>query len=404
MAGMAAELRLFERLSGWGEEELDAWVSGQVVWAPDRVAESKVDLFQHAKEVRRIAGHAGEAQLRATVAAYADNLIPAARATIGHVWGISLFPRTSKSLQAIGRLNVGKVEALVAYGDTGGIGEWMVNAWIPSRGRQQVVDHVRGLAGVRAVELARYKSAPDAWHIFVGPEEVSGLLGDPQVAHAVRALTSRLVLQNYLHRRGNAPGFLGWETDQSGVFPVADADQPSQRARVLRWDRGRNRPGAPGQSQEQDQKILRELDMALTKEAMARHQECLHDLHRLISEVSAGKSGGDPSHLAFELGVLRGQVDAAWQVRTDGPVLVIEVKTLPAASENSQLRLGLGQVLDYAEQVRPLGYQARPILLTADAPRELDHWRAVCAKAHVELVTRAELPGFVVSVSAEVTS
>lgn len=70
--------------------------------------------------------------------------------------------------------------------------------------------------------------------------------------------------------------------------------------------------------------------------------------------------------------------DAGWDDPCDGGhVYIVEAKTLQEGSVNGQLRLGLGQVLDYAQAVRE-ALQARrvtPVLLVDRAPEE--RWRRV---------------------------
>jgi hypothetical protein len=75
--------------------------------------------------------------------------------------------------------------------------------------------------------------------------------------------------------------------------------------------------------------------------------------------------------------------DIAWHDR--GLMFVGEVKSLTAANEAMQLRLGLGQVLDYAEMLRNCGEsQVRPVLVAEHEPADA-RWRRVCERAGVLL-------------------
>jgi hypothetical protein len=75
--------------------------------------------------------------------------------------------------------------------------------------------------------------------------------------------------------------------------------------------------------------------------------------------------------------------DLAWRV--GGTMYVAEVKSLTATNEAMQLRLGLGQVLDYAEMLRRAGEQSvQPVLVTEHEPSD-SRWRRVCELAGVML-------------------
>jgi hypothetical protein len=84
------------------------------------------------------------------------------------------------------------------------------------------------------------------------------------------------------------------------------------------------------------------------------------------------------------------KVDAAWCSRTDSAVLVIaEVKSLTGAHQAQQIRLGIGQVLDYAVTLRacpPDGVKTIPPVLVLDKePNDPERWKAVAAAAGIAL-------------------
>ena len=72
--------------------------------------------------------------------------------------------------------------------------------------------------------------------------------------------------------------------------------------------------------------------------------------------------------------------DVAWRV--GDRVFVAEVKSLTVANEEKQLRLGLGQVLRYAQQ---LGDGVVPVLVAERAPKD-PTWEQLCARVGVILV------------------
>jgi hypothetical protein len=90
------------------------------------------------------------------------------------------------------------------------------------------------------------------------------------------------------------------------------------------------------------------------------------------------------------------QFDLAW--RAGSRTCVAEVKSLPAASEEQQLRLGLGQVLRYAHALSGRGAQEQvcPVLMVERQPSD-PAWGEVCSGVGVVLVwperLEAELTG-----------
>lgn len=77
--------------------------------------------------------------------------------------------------------------------------------------------------------------------------------------------------------------------------------------------------------------------------------------------------------------------DVAWKT-TDGTINVVEVKSTTPANQTSQLRRGLGQVLDYEHTLRQRGHtHVQPILFIEAEPAG-DHWKSLCARHGVKLV------------------
>ena len=69
--------------------------------------------------------------------------------------------------------------------------------------------------------------------------------------------------------------------------------------------------------------------------------------------------------------------DLAWRAR--GQLVVAEVKSLALDIELTQVRLGLGQVLDYAHTLN-----ARPVLVFERRPNS-PRWEALCDRHSVAL-------------------
>lgn len=90
-------------------------------------------------------------------------------------------------------------------------------------------------------------------------------------------------------------------------------------------------------------------------------------------------------HEALEPEVQDPPFDVAWKT-TDGTINVVEVKSTTPANQTSQLRRGLGQVLDYEHTLRQRGHtHVQPILFIEAEPAG-DHWKSLCARHGVKLV------------------
>lgn len=85
------------------------------------------------------------------------------------------------------------------------------------------------------------------------------------------------------------------------------------------------------------------------------------------------------------------QYDVGW--RPAGHFVVAEVKSVTPVNHRQQVRLGLGQVIEYREQFRSVGeVGCRAVLAIAAVPDDLD--RAMCASVDVTITHRPfdELP------------
>jgi len=80
--------------------------------------------------------------------------------------------------------------------------------------------------------------------------------------------------------------------------------------------------------------------------------------------------------------------DVAWR-DTEGRVTVCEVKTLTSANEMRQLRVGLGQVLDYQDQLRNRAPEVSAVLWVEREPSER-RWVDLCRRVGVTLAWPGE--------------
>ena len=108
--------------------------------------------------------------------------------------------------------------------------------------------------------------------------------------------------------------------------------------------------------------------------ATTRHHELQEALARLLQQEG---------HAPLRPRALDPQFDLAW--RDEAALNLVEVKSLSEGGEDHQLRLGLGQVLDYRHQLSERE-PTRAILAVEREPRRA-HWRAVCSSVGVLLLT-----------------
>lgn len=107
---------------------------------------------------------------------------------------------------------------------------------------------------------------------------------------------------------------------------------------------------------------------------LAGHARTQNALFNQLCERGAGPWSPRPHEPDFDL---------AWR---DGRTLVIaEVKSLTATNERHQIRIGLGQVLEYRHRMRRAGRKLKAVLALERAPKSA-HWVAVCKAVGVALV------------------
>lgn len=107
-----------------------------------------------------------------------------------------------------------------------------------------------------------------------------------------------------------------------------------------------------------------------------------HEAHRRLQDelASVAKSRGfdvlspGPGDPAFDIG---------W--REGDTVVIVEIKSLTRTNESRQLRLGLGQILDYEDACLRGGLQVRPTLAVEEQPRD-PRWRDICQAHGVDLI------------------
>lgn len=117
-----------------------------------------------------------------------------------------------------------------------------------------------------------------------------------------------------------------------------------------------------------------EIDPSAVDRGNIGHAKTQNDLAALVRQRGLKPLSSEPQGPDFDL---------AW---IDGEVLcVAEVKSLTRSNEDRQLRLGLGQVLDYQYLVEKTGWSTRAILAVEREPRDL-RWVALAERHGVSLV------------------
>lgn len=113
-------------------------------------------------------------------------------------------------------------------------------------------------------------------------------------------------------------------------------------------------------------------------EAVQRSVQCHAQIQNQIAEEAEARGydprspgAGDPP---FDVGWWEGDV-----------FVLVEVKSLHESNETSQLRTGLGQVLDYEDQLRRSDVTVRPILAVEREPDE-ERWEELCDRHGVEMI------------------
>jgi hypothetical protein len=77
--------------------------------------------------------------------------------------------------------------------------------------------------------------------------------------------------------------------------------------------------------------------------------------------------------------------DLAWSAG-DGALVVVEVKSTTPSNEVKQLRMGLGQVLDYANTLRRTGVAVQPVLYVEQEPVDAERWLEITNDAGIQLI------------------
>lgn len=98
----------------------------------------------------------------------------------------------------------------------------------------------------------------------------------------------------------------------------------------------------------------------------------------------------DSPNLSARLGGRRGirrqsTRSSTWHGETPQGIVVVEVKSCTKQNEVRQLRMGIGQVLDYDDSLRARGRAVLPVLYLEREPSDA-RWVALAKRHHVHLI------------------
>ena len=121
-------------------------------------------------------------------------------------------------------------------------------------------------------------------------------------------------------------------------------------------------------------------NLALVEHGLKGHAHIQNDLAQVLRNAGIEPRSPRPSEPDFDL---------AWE--TDGTVFVAEVKSISDDNEEDQLRLGLGQVLDYRYRLERLRYpRVVAVLVSERAPRD-SSWEDLCNELGVVLLDGSKI-------------
>ncbi len=124
------------------------------------------------------------------------------------------------------------------------------------------------------------------------------------------------------------------------------------------------------------------LDLTRLDKATAVHEATVGALLAYLSDQGIGVRTHALGAPAFDAGWLRGK-----------DVFIAEVKSLTGAREDQQIRLGIGQVLDYAHQLRTAhpGRRLHPVLVLEKRPVD-PRWSSLAQSVGIRLTWAPEFP------------
>ncbi|MDH4119461.1 MAG: hypothetical protein OEW30_18920 [Acidimicrobiia bacterium] len=116
------------------------------------------------------------------------------------------------------------------------------------------------------------------------------------------------------------------------------------------------------------------VDPDIVDRGVKGHKAIQNAVARYLDEHGVRPQRPGPGDPGFDLGW--------WSA---GTFFVCEVKSLTHANETGQMRLGIGQVLDYAHTIRAAGHEVQAVLAVESAPTS-EKWDDLCTTLGILLV------------------
>lgn len=129
-----------------------------------------------------------------------------------------------------------------------------------------------------------------------------------------------------------------------------------------------------------------ELDLSALDRGTAAHEATVEKLCRFLASRGITARTPAPGMPPFDLG---------WTEPDDGRAVIAEVKSVSDTNETQQLRLAVGQVLDYVDSIRrrvgPDGPQVTPTIVLEREPTDA-RWSGLAADAGITLTWAPDFP------------
>jgi hypothetical protein len=115
------------------------------------------------------------------------------------------------------------------------------------------------------------------------------------------------------------------------------------------------------------------VDLDKLDQATKAHQRLCNHLAEAVKDAGLEPLSPFSDGPAFDLAWIRD--DILW---------LVEAKSISTKSERQQIRLGLGQVLDYQTSFRSFGFEVQAIVAISEAP-SIEHFSIMCQQSDVIL-------------------
>ncbi|MFC0505720.1 hypothetical protein [Micromonospora costi] len=291
--------------------------------------------------------------------------VPEAASTAGRHW---LLSRVNDGHGPLLRLTVGVLETFGAY--ESGEEVWLRVAGAPIGLAMDIGAVNLEEWGRRGIELLedRTKTLAEEKMLLTCPDIDTALwlLRQPPVMAAARMLNAWVAAGPFSFEGRYRAEVVGraWRAAETLLAGAAPVEIGGGRG----FDREYVAPAAPA-----DPPAQRSFDADAYRAGVREHDRlCRALINHLIAEgvrVGAGLHGVP--------------VDLAWR-DADGRQFIAEVKSVAEVSEVEQLRLGLGQVLEYRHRLAARGIDATPVLVVSRCTDQA--WQAICGDNHVILL------------------